>query len=215
MQEQVILVGDDTDLLILLIHKCANLDNQKIFFKPQPKTTQKTKAKIWDIKHVSKSLPSEIVKKHILLLHALHGCDTTSKLPGLRTDILLRLLIKSKEFQEHSSRFTCASVTSTPDNVISSGLSILALLFKSSDTLDATRAIMFNEKSRTHSELSNIDRYPPTETAAIFHIRRIFLQISSWNGVQLDPLIWGFFVRGGKMLPIMTTRDVAPDTVLA
>ena len=48
------LVGEDTDLLILLCYH-ASLDSHNIFFRPEPKKTAK-KPKVWDIKDVILSL---------------------------------------------------------------------------------------------------------------------------------------------------------------
>ena len=111
-----------------------------------------------------------------------------------------------------ASLFTCPSTP--PDILISSGLSILSLLYKSDNSLDTTRANMFLQKSSLHNELCDIDRYPPTETAAKLHIQRIFLQVCTWKGINLNPLEWGFFMKDDKMLPIMTALDVAPAAVL-
>lgn len=33
--------------------------------------------------------------------------------------------------------------------------------------------------------------------------------------MNLDPLKWGFFLKDGKMLPLMTELDVSPASVLA
>ena len=211
--EDVILVGDDTDLLVLLLDKCAstNTNNQRVIFKPQPKMTHKTKPKCWDIKYACENLPAEVVK-HVLFLNALYGCDTTSRLPGLRNDHILRLATDNKAFQQHALLFTCS--TTPQDNVIASGLSILSSIYKSTVSLDATRVNMFTQKTKTHNELCEIDRYPPTEAAAIFHVKRLFLQVCSWKGINLDPLKWGFFLKDGKMLPSMTSLDVAPASVL-
>ena len=83
-----VLVGDDTDLLI---DKCSNGRSGPIIFKPEPRATQKTIPKLWDIKYTCENLPPNVVR-NILILHALHGCDTTSRLPGMRMDQLLRLV---------------------------------------------------------------------------------------------------------------------------
>ena len=68
-----ILVGDDTDLLVLLCYH-ANLDSYNIFFRPEPKKNTKN-PKVWDIKAVKEALGPEICNS-VLFLHAILGCDT-------------------------------------------------------------------------------------------------------------------------------------------
>ena len=69
-----VLVGDDTDLLILLCYH-ANLDSHSIFFRPEPKKGTKN-PRVWDIKAVKKQLGHEICT-HILFLHAVLECDAS------------------------------------------------------------------------------------------------------------------------------------------
>ena len=73
------LVGDDTDLLVLLIFH-ASLSNKDIFFHSDRKTN--SKSRVWNIKEVKSGLGS-FTCKHILFLHAFMGCDTTSRLFGI------------------------------------------------------------------------------------------------------------------------------------
>ena len=70
-----VLVGDDTDLLILLCYH-ASVDCRSIYFRPEPKKGTK-KPRVWDITFVKKQLGPELCT-HILFLHAVLGCDTTS-----------------------------------------------------------------------------------------------------------------------------------------
>ena len=69
-----VLVGDDTDLLVLLCYH-AEMDAHDVFFKPEPKQMSK-KRRFWDIKQ-TKSSRGWSVCTNILLVHAFLGCDTT------------------------------------------------------------------------------------------------------------------------------------------
>ena len=71
-----VLVGDDTNLLVLLCYH-AHLDSHSIFFRPEPKKNTKT-IRVWNIKAVKEQLGPEVCT-HILCLHAVLGCDTTSR----------------------------------------------------------------------------------------------------------------------------------------
>ena len=71
---QAVVIGEDTDLLVLLCMH-GEMDNEDIIF--QSETKQKaTKFHIWDIKKTKKVVGLE---KCCLLsvVHAISGCDTT------------------------------------------------------------------------------------------------------------------------------------------
>jgi hypothetical protein len=69
-----VLIGDDTNLLILLVYN-ACVDSCALFFKPEPKKTTKHPRNIPAVK-MQLGLS---VCNHILFLHAILGCDTTSQ----------------------------------------------------------------------------------------------------------------------------------------
>ena len=63
-----VLVGDDTDLLILLCHH-AELDAFDLFFQPEPRANS-TKRRSWNVKSVKEKLRQEICR-HILFIQAI------------------------------------------------------------------------------------------------------------------------------------------------
>ena len=70
----VIVIGEDTDILLLLLNY-YNLDLPfKIFFTSDKNTKEK---RIWDIREVKTKLPKELVNC-ILPIHAFLGCDSFS-----------------------------------------------------------------------------------------------------------------------------------------
>ena len=75
-----VVVGEDTDLLILLLHH-ANMDSKELYFRPEPKQNAK-KVRLWNIKASKEKLGSRICPK-LLFIHAITGCDTTSRLYGI------------------------------------------------------------------------------------------------------------------------------------
>ena len=91
------LVGEDTDLLILLCYH-ANLDSHNIFFRPEPKKNTK-KPRLWSIKVVKEQLGPEICS-NILFLHAVLGCDTTSHLYGIGRGTSLKKIKLSRHFRQ-------------------------------------------------------------------------------------------------------------------
>ena len=61
-----VLLGDDTDLLVLLLHHLLPIEN-KIYFAPMPRDN--VKGRVWDIKQVQTDLGS-FTSKHLLFLQA-------------------------------------------------------------------------------------------------------------------------------------------------
>ena len=103
-----VLVGDDTDLLILLCYH-ASLDSHSIFFRPEPKKTTKN-PRICDIKAVKEQLGPEVCS-HILFLHAVLGCDTTSRLYGIGKGASLKKFKSSRHFCEQAKAFNVQSAS--------------------------------------------------------------------------------------------------------
>ena len=92
-----ILVGDDTDLLVLLIFH-VELNANNIYFAPEPKTNSK-KSRIWNIKLLKVTLGSTMCD-NILFIHAILGCDTTSRMFGLGKGLALKKFMKNADFCE-------------------------------------------------------------------------------------------------------------------
>ena len=76
-----IVIADDTDVLILLIHYAPTLF-QGLFLQNCRRMTSKKHGSVLNILQVRKDL-GEDVCRHILFAHALLGCDTTSGIFGL------------------------------------------------------------------------------------------------------------------------------------
>ena len=76
-----VVIGEDTDLLVLLLHHAAE-DSHTIFLTSEQNSQAKSKVKLWDIIHVHSKLGPSICDA-ILVVHALLGCDTTSRLFSL------------------------------------------------------------------------------------------------------------------------------------
>ena len=78
--KETVLIGDDTDLLVLLLHH-ADMDAHEVFLKSESnKSAQQNK--IWCIRQ-SKQLLGPDVCEHILFIHAILDCAVTYRLFGL------------------------------------------------------------------------------------------------------------------------------------
>ena len=75
-----LLIGDDTDLLVLLLHY-AEKDASDLFFRPEPHQRDKTR-RTWNIKKANIALGPDVCSS-ILFVHAILDCDTTSRVHGI------------------------------------------------------------------------------------------------------------------------------------
>ena len=95
-----ILDGDDTDLLILLIFYAELIAND-IYFAPEPKANAK-KIRTWHIKPLKTTLGSNVCD-HIIFVHAVLGCDTTSHVFGLGKGVALKIIMQDASFCEQEA----------------------------------------------------------------------------------------------------------------
>ena len=58
------------------------------------------------------------------------------------------------------------------------------------------------------------ENLPPTSSAASFHSLRVYLQVQEWKQNQLRPQDWGWRLSDGRLLPILTDRPPAHQSLL-
>ncbi|KAG1682203.1 hypothetical protein GQR58_011204 [Nymphon striatum] len=206
-----VLVGDDTDLLILLCHhfKPGRFD---LYFQPEPKVNSK-KNSTWNIKLVKQDL-GDAVCDGILFIHAILGSDTTSHVHGFGKGASLKMFTTSKQFQNQASIFY--NETSTKDDIIEAGEKALVLYNgQQDDTLNGLRYKKFCEKVATKSSHVQPQSIPPTTRAAKFHSLRVYHQVQEWKANQhLLPTEWGWKLLANKLVPIQTDLPPAPEDLL-
>ena len=78
-KQKTVLVGDDTDMLVLLIYHANNVS---VFFRPETRRASQKGNRCWNIPAM-RSLIGSVVTNNIMFLQAIHGCDTTSGVYGL------------------------------------------------------------------------------------------------------------------------------------
>ena len=77
--QETVLVGDDTDLLVLLWHYLPEINNDVIM---------QTRSWNWDIKLLKQH--NGKINDMILFVHAFFGCDTVSQLHGIAKDMVFK-----------------------------------------------------------------------------------------------------------------------------
>ena len=115
------------------------------FFAPEPR---KGNRHVWDIKAVKRTLGPDICG-NILFVHAISGCDTTSRLFGIGKGSVLKNLQADHDFSEQVQTFSQPLLTK--DAMAAAGEKALVLLYngKPGDTLGQLRYRRFLEKSAT------------------------------------------------------------------
>lgn len=177
-----ILVGDDTDLLVLLLFLVKQGPFQ-VFFQPEPKNNAK-RSKVWNINEV-KLILGQNVCDSLPFLHAITGCDTSSRLFGVGKGIALKHM--TDKLYKQAQIF---SRVATKEEIISAGETSLVILYsgKEDQPLDKLRYNIFCEKVAKSTSFVQPHTLPPTSAAAKYHSFRVYLQCQEWLGsVPLNP----------------------------
>ena len=121
----IVLIGDDTDLLVLLCYYTSPNATFDIYFKPETKASS-SKIKVWNIKKVQQEWGSDVCR-NILYIHAILGCDTTYRIHEIGKGAALKMFVSCPYFQEQGKAF---AIHSTQTAVAATGESALVCLYK-------------------------------------------------------------------------------------
>ena len=174
-----IVIGGDTDLLVLLCHYVGP-DNHTIVFQ-----TQNRRWKIKDLVEKTDNL------KTISSCHAFLGCDTVSQIYGIAKNKIL----KSEKLL--CLRYDVAGVfynsVATKPAVEKAGEKLLLGIYnkKGIHCLNILRQKVFMEKV-AGTTVVKPESLPPTKDSASQHIYCGFHQIQMWLGSPLDATKWGW-----------------------
>ena len=88
------LIGEDTDLLILLLHHATLKVSHELYFRSD-KTGNKTKQYVYNINVLKKILGDDICTD-MLFVHAFTGCNTTSRIFGISKKSVFQNILKGE-----------------------------------------------------------------------------------------------------------------------
>ena len=208
------LVGDETDLLVLLLFY-YDIKNCELFFKPEPKPN--TRSRTWSIK-LSKKILGEELCNSILFLHSFLGCDTTSRVFGIGKGIAVKKFKDSQFLQDQASVFN--SVETSVEEIAKAGENALVCLYngKPHEKLDELRYRKYCEKLASKKAQVQPQSLPPTSAALRYHSMRVYLQIRQWKDDGCtdtkEAQRWGWKEGQGQLIPVMSDRPVAPEALL-
>ena len=206
-----VLIGEDTDLLCLLVSQIEDR-HQDIYFAPKKKSTDVTR-KVWNIHALSRNMGTDLCKS-LLFLHAIGGCDTTSRLFEIGKGTIINMYLDTRGFREYVNLFLRSSVV---EDVITYGERAIIYIYggsSSTTSLDALRCVRFQQKTVTRTSYVQCKSLPPTSSAAKFHCQRVHHQLQEWTGIQLDPHVWGWQLNSGRLHPVYMDKEPAPAVLL-
>ena len=209
-ERNTVLVGDDTDLLVLLCFYTRS-DSFDRYFKPERKAN--SRRRVWNMKKVKEQLGDDVCHD-LLFLHAILGCDTTSPIHGIGK-AALKKYANSLHFREQEKVFNSPS---TVDDIVVAGENALVSLYggKQGKNLDGMRYQRYCEKLATNSSQIQAQNLPSTSAAARHHSLRVYLQVKQWKGENEGMSLedYGWKVTEGQVLPRMTDLPAAPESLL-
>ena len=200
-----VLVGDDTDLLILLCYY-TEMSAEELFFQPEPRVNS-TKRRVWNMKALKEKLGQDVCN-NIFFIHAILGCDTTPRLHGIGKGTSLKKFCESHHFRNQAKVFN--NTSASKKEVIEVGEKALVCLYngKSGETLDCLRY-------RRYCQVQP-QNLPPTSAAATYHSLRVYFQVQQWKGVDatMSTEEWGWKSCEGLLVPVITHLPPAPEALL-
>ena len=138
----------------------------------------------------------------LLFLHAILGCDTTSRVHGIGKAAALKKYANSLHFREQAKVFNSPS---TVDDIVVAGENALVSLYggKPGEKLDGMRYQRYCEKLATNSSQIQPQNLPPTSAAARHRSLRVYLQVKQWKGENEGMSLedYGWKVTEGQVLP--------------
>lgn len=204
-------VGQDTDLLVMLIALTPEKPNNMFFMKPP---TRSNPSVVYDINKLAKKYAK--TRKCLLFIHAISGCDTTSAIYRKGKVQALQILSKNPQLQTEIEIFL--NQDSTRDKICEAGEKFILQMYgvTKQNTLDESRYYLYNKATaklnlKSKFELASL---PPTSAAARQHSLRTYLQVQQWQGINLNPTDWGWKLSAGTLQPVPTLVNVAPDELL-
>ena len=161
---------------------------------------------------------TEEVCQCILFLHALTGCDTTSRINGLgKGQAFKKVKANPTFFKTISASFLMNSPIPSKELLSSKGEEALACFFGAQpcEGLDLLIFRKFVTKTSRAKEHVQVNSLPPTYAATTYLIFRVYHQIQQWIGNDLEPTDWGRQLKNDTLVPIKThLHPPAPEDLL-
>lgn len=204
-----VIVGEDVDLLILALHYFSN--HKELFVTYERKGNNRT-VEIWNIAK-AKSILNDICNG-LLVIHAISGCDNTSRVHNIGKVSVLHKYQKSKKFQQLAAVFL--NEFSSKKDIVDAGEKLMLQISgasKGEKSMDDFRFVNYNKKKKSKSPVT-LQLLGPTSDATAQHSLRVYHQVQAWKGRDLVPFEWGWTLNSGKVMPVKMTLPPVPPELL-
>ena len=187
------------NVLVLLQHHYTPASHHTIYMQ--------TGTRLIDISRIQKTLDVEL-SRTLLLIHALSGCDATSRPYGIGKTSALS---KYRSLTEYSKVFLKPNQQRA--DVEEAGNHALAILYggTSGSDLNFERAPRFSGKVVSNSQYLPPERLPPTSDAGRFHSQRVYLQVQTWIGNDMNATESGWTLNGSTLKSYWMEQGAAPS----
>ena len=171
-----VLIGEDTDLLVLVMHYFMN--EKSLYFTYEQKQNLQ-QAKVWNTDHAKQILGK--ICNGILVIYAFSGCDKTSRIysegkPAVRK---IEKYQKSNEFQKLTTIFLDPSVNK--GNKIDAGEQLMLFITgatKKEKTMDEKRLANYYKNLEGKSAVKP-ESLGPTSDGTAKHSERVYHTVQS------------------------------------
>lgn len=153
-------------------------------------------------------------REHILFLHAVTGCDTTSTFFNKGKVKVLKLLENSPDLQSAAAMFK--NQNCSVQDIFKHGIKFILAMYgaqKQVVSIDNYRYITYARLTRNNKPVK-LSSLPPTNSATQQHLLRVYYQVQIWLGNKLNPENWGWIMNNNVLEPIMTLLPPAPDELV-
>lgn len=183
-----------------------------LLFRSEGRQISKKMKRIWDINLVKRKLGPDTCTL-LPVIHAITGCDTTSRMFGIGKESALRKVRSDSDMKEHANVFLRRS---SMVEVTAAGEKLVSRLYggDTGEGLDSLRYRLFCEKAMRGSCCVQIHTLPPTAAAARYLSARTYFQCQEWMGNTFNPEEWGWVLNRGRLEPKTTDLAAAPESLL-
>ena len=213
--ESVTVIGNDTDLLVLLLYHFQS-SMKDIFLCCEVTKFRSHSRSLISIRQACAHL-GPVATHRLLALHAIGGCDTTSALYGIGKGVMWKKMCNNDEAGPLCN--VLESESASHEDVEVAGLKLMALLYggKLTDCLNHLRYKAYMNMTASSTLPPRPERLPLTENSAKYHLYRAHLQAVLWKSLMrsdISPVEWGWTVNENQYVPLSTDNPAAPDEVL-
>lgn len=196
-------VAEDSDIFQLLLHHADIKDGSCNLY-------MLTTRQVVCITGLKKNIDPAL-SEALLFLHAVSGCDTTSRPYGIGK---VTVLTKYAALKNSISVFM--SPCSSKGEITKAGLEALLEIYgcQTSPSLTSARVMKFQQKVATSAGYVPPEKLPPTDDAASFHAFRTYHQVQAWRGNDISPEAWGWIESPPGLMPVRMTQPAAPEQLL-